>query len=138
MKSGILTRQVSMTPTKPDLMVILRGMAGAIVGAVLGWFALGWLMDHGFYGLALPGALVGLACGAFSGGVSRANAILCALIAAVLGIVLEWWHRPFIADESFEYFVTHLHQLRGITWLMLVLGVVFAFWFGRGRSRIAR
>ncbi|MEX2141737.1 MAG: hypothetical protein WD894_20900 [Pirellulales bacterium] len=121
-----------------DAMVILRGMAGAVIGAVLGWFAVGWLFDQGFYGLALPGALVGLACGAISGGVSRANAILCAALAAVLGIVLEWWHFPFVADQSFSFFVTHLQELRGITWLMLVLGAVFAFWFGRGRSRFAR
>jgi hypothetical protein len=113
-------------------------MAGAVIGAVVGWFALGWVIDQGFYGLALPGALVGLACGAISGGVSRANAILCAALAAVLGIVLEWWHFPFVADESFGFFVTHLHELRGITWLMLVLGAIFGFWFGRGRSRFAR
>ena len=127
-----------MTPTKTEAIVVLRGMAGAAIGGVLGWFAFGWLINQGFYGLALPGALVGIGCGLVSGGTSITNGVLCAVIAAILGVVLEWWHRPFIADESFGYFVTHLHELRGITWLMLVLGAVFGFWFGRGRASYVR
>ena len=126
-----------MTPTNEDATVVLRGMAGAAIGAVVGWFAVGWLIGEGFYGLALPGALVGLICGALSGGASLVNAILCAIIAVGLGVALEWRHFPFVADESFGYFVAHLHQLKGMTWLMLALGAVFAFWFGRGSNRSA-
>jgi hypothetical protein len=124
-----------MTDTKADPMVILRGMAGAVIGAVVGWFAFGWLVSQGLYGLALPGALLGLGCGLISGGVSTVNAVLCAVLAGVLGLVLEWRHRPFVADESFGFFLSHLHELKGITWVMVALGSVFAYWFGRGRSR---
>ena len=127
-----------MEPSKTEAIAILRGMAGAIIGGVLGWFAFGWLIGQGIYGLALPGALVGIGCGLLSGRSSVTNGILCAVIALVVGVVLEWRHRPFVADESFGYFVTHLHELQGITWLMLVLGVVFGFWFGRGRGSYAR
>jgi hypothetical protein len=116
-------------------MIILRGMAGALIGAVLGWFAFGWLVGQGLYALALPGALVGIGCGLISGGVSTVNAVLCAVLAGVLGLVLEWWNLPFIADESFEFFVSHLHELKPITWLMVGLGCVFGHWFGRGSSR---
>jgi len=115
-------------------LILLRGLVGAAIGAALGWLAFVWLVGQGFYALALPGALVGLLCGVLSGGSSIVNAIGCAIIAAAVSIVLEWRHFPFVADESFGYFVTHLHQLRGITWLMLILGIVFAFWFGRGRT----
>jgi hypothetical protein len=124
-----------MTKADRQPLILMRGLAGAAIGAAAGWFAFGWLFNAGFYALALPGALVGLFCGVISGGASLINAIGCAIIAAVLSIVLEWKHRPFIADESFGYFITHLHELRGMTWLMLVLGVVFAFWFGRGRAK---
>jgi hypothetical protein len=122
---------------KSQALVIVRGMAGAAVGAVLGWFAFDWLYGQGLYGLALPGALVGLVCGVASGGTSLVNAIACTVIAIVLSLVIEWKHRPFVADDSFGYFVTHVHELRGITWLMMILGAVFAFWFGRGRTRAA-
>jgi hypothetical protein len=119
-------------------MVILRGLAGAVIGGVLGWFAFEWLMEQGFYGLALPGALIGIGCGLLSGGTSELNGVLCAAAAAIVALILEWRHFPFVADESFGYFVTHLHQVRGIAWLMVVLGAVFGFWFGRGRSRYPR
>jgi hypothetical protein len=131
-----------MQRAKNQPIVIVRGIAGAVVGGVLGWFAFDWLLGQGFYGLALPGALVGFVSGIFSRGVSWINAAVCAILAAILGIVLEWRHRPFVADDSFGYFVAHLHELTGLTWLMIVLGVVFGFWFGRGRpgyaSRSAR
>jgi hypothetical protein len=90
-----------MTSTKSDAIVIARGMAGAAIGAIVGWFAFGWLVSQGLYGLALPGALLGLGCGLISGGVSTVNAVLCAILATVLGIVLEWRHLPFKDDESF-------------------------------------
>jgi hypothetical protein len=120
---------------KSQALVIVRGMAGAAVGAVLGWFAFDWLFDQGLYGLALPGALVGLVCGVASGGTSLVNAIACTVVAIGLALVIEWKHFAFAVDGSFAYFVTHLHQLRGVTWLMMILGAVFAFWFGRGRTR---
>ena len=124
-----------MTSTKSDAIVIARGMAVAAIGAIVGWFAFGWLVSQGLYGLALPGALLGLGCGLISGGVSTVNAVLCAILATVLGIVLEWRHLPFKDDESFGFFLSHLHELKGITWIMLALGSIFAYWFGRGRSR---
>jgi hypothetical protein len=125
-----------MSPAKFDATMILRGMAGAMIGAVVGWFAFGWLVGQGFYALALPGALVGFGCGLISGGASTVNAILCAVFAGILGIVLEWWHLPFRADESFGFFLSNLHELKPITWLMVALGSVFGYWFGRGRSRV--
>jgi hypothetical protein len=118
-----------------DAITVGRGMAGAAIGGVLGWFAFAWLVSQGFYALILPGALVGVVCGLLSGGASLVSAILCTVIAVVLMLVLEWKHMPFIADDSFGYFLTHLHELRGLTWLMLVFGAVCAFWFGRGRKQ---
>jgi hypothetical protein len=124
-----------MTDTKPEATIILRGMAGALIGAVIGWFAFDWIVGQGLYALALPGALLGLGCGLFAGGVSTVNAVLCAILAGALGLVLEWWHLPFVADESFGFFLSNLHELKPITWLMVALGSVFGYWFGRGSSR---
>jgi hypothetical protein len=124
-----------MTDTKRDATIIFRGIAGALIGAVVGWFAFGWLVSQGLYALALPGALLGLGCGLISRGVSTVNAVLCAILAGALGLVLEWWHLPFRDDESFGFFLSNLHELKPITWLMVALGSVFGYWFGRGSSR---
>ena len=40
----------------------LLGLVGAIIGGVLGFYTFGWLFEHGFYGLMIPGALLGLGC----------------------------------------------------------------------------
>ncbi len=121
-----------------DLLHILRGLIGLSAGAALGYFAFFFVARQGFYALALPGALIGLGCGLASGIRSSPLATLCGIVALVLGIISEWQLRPFGADPSFTYFLTHLHQLTTVTLVMLVLGVVFAAWFGVGRDRLPR
>ena len=49
-------------------------------------------------------------------------------MALVLGLVTEWRFFPFNADESFSYFLGHLHQLKSITLLMLAAGTAIGFW----------
>ena len=41
----------------------MLGLVGAIIGGVLGFYTFAWLEDKGFYGLAIPGAFLGLGCG---------------------------------------------------------------------------
>jgi len=112
----------------------VKGIVGAFLGAIVGWFIYGWAYSQGFYALALPGALVGLGFGALSRRSMIAGGVFCAVVAFVLMVLCEWNTSPFSADDSLGYFVTHLHQLDSqMTWLFMALGVVFAFWFGRGR-----
>ena len=109
------------------------GIVGAVLGGVAGWFICGWLAQQGFYALALPGAAIGLG---FSGLARRpmvAGGVFCAVAAILVGIAWEGFHRPFNADESFSYFLSHLQDLTPVTFLFIGLGGVFAFWFGRGR-----
>jgi len=124
--------------TQRELAVVGRGMAGAVVGGMIGWGVFHFLVSQGLYGLVLPGALIGLVCGTASGGVSNINAALCAVGGLVVGLLLEWAYFPFEADQSLGFFLRNLGELRGMTWLMIALGAVFAAWFGRGRQRFAR
>lgn len=105
------------------------GLVGAAAGGALGFFAFGWLWKQGFYALALPGVLLGVGCGLLFKRRSMPMAVLCGLAGLALGILAEWHHRPFVKDASFTYFVTHLHQLRPFTLLMLALGALGGFWF---------
>lgn len=107
----------------------VRTLAGASVGGVAGYFAVGWLASQGFYALALPGVLLGLGGGFCSQKPSRVLTILCGLSAAALGLFTEWRHFPFVADKSFGYFLAHLADLRPLTWIMLALGTAAGAWF---------
>ena len=66
------------------------GVAGAIAGSLLGYFAFFLLVRQGFYAMVLPGTLVGLGCGLLSGIKSHVLGIASGLLAALLGIFTEW------------------------------------------------
>lgn len=112
----------------------LFGLGGAACGVVAGYFGFFLLARLGFYGLVLPGALLGIGCGALSGGKSNSLGAVCGLLGIVAGIFTEWRFAPFIKDPGFAYFVTHLHDLGSITLISIVGGGLFGGWFGRGRE----
>ena len=106
----------------------------------MGHFAFLWIARQGFYAIILPGALIGFAGGWAIQRQTLASGmvfgIVCALIALIAGIVSEWRLRPFKADNSLGYFITHLQLLQPITLIMIAIGAAFAFWFAAtGRRR---
>jgi hypothetical protein len=113
--------------------VLARGIAGGVVGGVAGCFIFRWLAKQGMYGIMIPGALIGLGAGLAARDRSVTLGVICATAALVLSLYAEWWLFPFIKDNSLTYFLTHLHQLRPMTLIMMGLGVAFAYWLGQGR-----
>src|SRR5438045_782112 len=113
--------------------VLLRGVLGGIVGGAVGFFVFQWLARRGYYGMMIPGAAVGLGAGLAARTRSVPLGILCALAAIGLSLVAEWTVFPFIKDKSLSFFLTHVHQLRPMTMIMMGLGAVFAYWLGQGR-----
>lgn len=109
------------------------GLLGAAAGAAVGSLAFHLLLGTGLYGIALPGAAVGFGCGRLSGGHSKPLGIVCGAIALFLGLLLEWQYFPFIADDSLKYFLTHIHELKLWTWLMIALGAICGYGMGAGR-----
>ena len=112
----------------------LLGIVGGIVGGAIGYFAFSLIVGQGFYAIVLPGALLGLGCGYLSGIRSNALGVVCGLVALLLGFFTEWRFFPFIKDGSFSYFITHVHNLKSVTLIMIALGGFFGFWFGMGRA----
>ena len=112
----------------------LLGIVGGIVGGALGYFAFFVLASQGFYAMVLPSALLGLGCGLLSGMKSNVLGIGCGLLAVLLGCFTEWRFDPFIDDGSFAYFITHVHKLKSMTLIMIAVGGLFGFWFGKGRA----
>ncbi len=117
-------------------LVLVRGLAGALLGALAGYFLFVWFKLHfGVLVLALPGALVGIVCGLATRVRSLPAGIMAGVIALVLSIYIEWKFFPFADDESLAYFLAHLHEASGQTWIMILGGTLAGFWFGWGRSR---
>ena len=116
----------------------LCGLAGGAVGAVLGYFVFRWIAGQGFYALAVPGTLLGLGWGLASRHRSYFDAAACGVLGLALGIFSEWKFAPFAADDSFDFFLKHLHQLKPITWIMIGVGAAAAVWLGAGRGPRSR
>jgi hypothetical protein len=112
---------------------LVRGAFGAVAGCVLGVLGFGLLLRLGLYGMVLPGAVVGWACGAQSGGRSVPLGILSAILATGTCLYAEWHFFPFVADNSFAYFLSHLTDLQLGTTLSMSASVFAGFWFGAGR-----
>jgi len=113
--------------------VIFRGAIGMALGAAIGYGLYRLMLQYGFYALAIPGAIMGLGCGFTSRVYSPRLGLISGLAAIPLTLVSEWWHFPFMADDSLSYFLGHLTELKAGTWILGVLGVLLAAWFGLGR-----
>ena len=116
-----------------DPLVFVRGIAGAVVGGLLGYFLFRWLYANGLYGLMIPGALLGLGAGLAARGKSVPLGVICAVAGLAVGVYSEWSIGRFKQDPSLLFFITHVHHLPVVKLLMLGLGSAAAFWFGQGR-----
>jgi hypothetical protein len=114
---------------------LVAGVAGALVGGVVGYTAFIWIARQGFYALMLPGALVGIGASLLVSNRSVLRGVLCGLFAVGLGFFAEWRFAPFIKDHSLGYFLAHVADLQPITLLMIVAGGVFGYWLALGKER---
>lgn len=103
-------------------------LTGALLGAVLGHAVFVWLAkSHGAFGFAIPGVLVGIGA-SFHRDAPGWVAALCGVIGLVAGAYSTWTLMPFIADDGFGYFITHLHQLPAFQSGLILVGAGVAFW----------
>jgi hypothetical protein len=116
-----------------ELLIILRGVLGAAIGGAIGYVVFRLLARNGYYGMLIPGGLLGLCAGLAARGRSQALGAGCAIAALALSIVAEWSLFPFVKDASLAYFVTHVHTLPTMKLIMMGFGVALAYWLGQGR-----
>jgi hypothetical protein len=111
-------------------------LLGAGIGGCLGYLGFFWIVHQGFYGLILPGGLLGMGAGIVKTR-SKYISVVCGFLAFALGCFTEWRFAPFAADASLGYFVLHVHELRSITLMMIAAGTLLGFWVPFSRSRDA-
>ncbi len=102
-------------------------LSGAAIGGTLGFFAYSWLLTQGYYGMILPGGLLGMGA-AFGRPRSVGLAIACGLAALSLGLFAEWHSFPFQRGESFTDFISHIFDKDKTTILMISIGGLLGFW----------
>src|SRR5690349_1454525 len=112
----------------------LLAIAGAVGGGAAGYFITVWLASYGFYGLIIPGGLLGYGAG-FAKSRSLAIAIACGIAALCLGVFATWKVAPFVADDSFGYLLAHLFDISPVILLMIAAGTAVGFW-GPYRNRL--
>jgi hypothetical protein len=118
----------------PTAMNWTRGLLGAVLGGVVGYFVYCFLWKQGMQALALPGASIGLGCGGLLRAKSIGLGVVCGVAALMLGIFVEWQFSPFLADPSFFYFIKNLGSVKQSSLVMIAVGVLCAYWLGRGRD----
>jgi hypothetical protein len=84
------------------------------------------IAGQGFYAIVLPGALVGIGCGALSGRKSTGLGIVCDILGLGAGIFSEWRFAPFAQNESLSFFLKHLHENGPVRLILIAIGGVCA------------
>jgi hypothetical protein len=107
----------------------LLGLVGAILGGVVGFYTFRWLLDHGFYGLIVPGAFLGLGCSLLARHPSTARGVGCGIAALVLSLFTDWYFTN--TNASFTDFVRDGKNYSSVTLLMIGIGTLVAFWVGK-------
>jgi hypothetical protein len=120
--------------SKLDHQSIVRGAIGAILGALAGAALFVGLSKIGLYTLIAPGALAGIGAAWMSRVHSPLVGAISLVVGAVATVLSEWSQFPFIADNSLIYFVQNLHKLRSMALLLGGIGILAAFYFGKGHD----
>ena len=108
------------------------------MGGTIGYFIFGWLFQQGLYALLIPPTLLGYGAGFLARQRSVPLGGVCAVLGLGLGLFTEWKFSPFIANDKLSYFLAHVHELRPMTLIMLLIGTVLAYRAAVGGERPAR
>jgi hypothetical protein len=109
----------------------MLGLVGALLGGVLGFYTFGRVLEHGFLGLMIPGALLGLGCSLMARHPSLIRGVCCAIAALGLSLFADWWFEPFNADGSWQYYLLHVLDLGPVRLFMIGFGILIAYWIGK-------
>ena len=110
----------------------IRGIVGAIVGAIAGFLVYKWLLSNfGAYAGMLPGGMVGIGFGI---GAGRRLGWPAGILCAIAGLVFGCWADAATNDpaQSLLEYLQDYKRIPGYSVLMIGLGALASGWFARG------
>ena len=110
----------------------VRGIAGAAIGGLLGYLMFDFLLGYGLYAGIVPGAFIGIGFSIAARHISLVAGVLCGIV----GLFFGFWCDAVTnlpPDDLVSYF-KEIDQVPTVNLLMIVIGGVASFWFGRGRN----
>src|SRR4051794_9090396 len=78
----------------------LTAAVGAAGGGIVGYHIFFWLANQGFYGMMIPGAMLGLGAGLLARNPSQTRGVVLGVAGVLLGLYTEWKFAPFAKDDS--------------------------------------
>lgn len=121
-----------MNENKTDIKITIISTALSFLGCVIGYYICIALTKSGFYSLMFVGLGAGLLGGFFQRQKSLQMGIICSVISVLGSLLTEALVFPFKADHSISYFISNIHQINYITWLMVIAGAYIAYRLGSG------
>jgi hypothetical protein len=116
----------------------ILSIIGAGVGSALGYLLFRWAYDQNLYAMIVPGAGLGLGAHLAALDRSRVRGGVMGVAALMLGLLVEWEFFPFVADDSLAYFIQHIPRIVPMHLLMIAVGGVFGYWWGKEASPWSR
>src|SRR5262245_24272791 len=130
--SASLPKAMAPSTGSDQAWIVARGVAGAALGGFSGYFVFYFLWRQGFYGIMIPGVLLGLGAGTCARGRSQVLGVVCLVFALALTVYTEW-HVLYSKNHTFQFFLANMHTLPKVKLVMMGLGVLAGYWFGQGR-----
>jgi len=115
-------------PAEPPA-ALVRGLAGALLGAGAGYYLFFALYGHGIYAPIIVGPIVGLGASLLGGRANKTLGILCAALGAAAAIWVEA-AISVLREDNLVYFLTHPQEWRTLTLIAIPLNAFLAYWIG--------
>ena len=110
----------------------VRGIAGAIIGGLLGYLLFEFLLVRGgLYAGILPGAMVGVGYST----AARRKELVPGMICGAVGLVFGFWSDA-VTNVPAQDLVSYFQEFDRVPFsnkIMITVGGIAAFWFGYGR-----
>ena len=131
-KSGDAATQIRKAMLPNPTFSWIRGIGGAVIGALIGYFLFRWLLDYGFYAGMLPGGFIGAGFGI---GAARRMGWPAAILCAVAGLIFGCWADAATNDpaQTLLEYIQDYRRIPGVSKIMIGLGAVASGWFALGR-----